>query len=149
MKILINNQQNCIRLNRTEVRKAAGRILSLLGLSKAELSILFVDDSGMQQLNNTFRGIDRTTDVLAFDAQIPVKAEKHYHGCAGQETVLGDVVINTRRAFLQAGKPGIDFYDEVYRLLIHGVLHLIGYDHKKKHEALNMRKKEREILDAF
>jgi len=63
--------------------------------------------------------------------------------------ILGDIVINIPRAELQAGTFGTGFYDEICRLLIHGILHLLGYDHEKsEYAARKMRKKEQEIMDA-
>ncbi len=103
----------------------------------------------MQELNNAFRGIDRTTDVLSFDAGIPVKIESPHHSCGAQEPVLGDIVINTRKALSRSLKSGVDFYDETRRLLVHGILHLLGYNHEQRQEAIEMRKKERDILSAF
>ncbi len=94
----------------------------------------------MKQLNAAYRGIDKTTDVLSFP-QASEKWEAHF--------LLGDVVINVSKAEAQA-RMSTGFYDEIYRLLIHGILHLLGYDHEKsKSEALMMRKKEREILGAI
>ena len=96
----------------------------------------------MRQLNADHRGKNRTTDVLSFEANIPVGRKTLY-------PVLGDVVINVQMAASQAKKSGKNFYDEIYHLLVHGILHLLGYDHEKsKYKSLIMRKKEQEILDA-
>ncbi len=109
----------------------------------AELSILFVGDRRMWQLNNHYRGIKKSTDVLSFEAGVPVS-----HGEAGN--VLGDVVINVPRAESQAEEYGTGFYDEIYRLLIHGILHLSGYNHEgSAYRARKMRKKEEELMDAI
>jgi probable rRNA maturation factor len=93
-------------------------------------------------LNSQFRGKQKSTDVLSFEAKIPVKGKA--------DNILGDVVINISKAQAQAMSSGIGFYDELYRLLVHGVLHLLGYDHEKsKYGARIMRKKEKEILNAL
>lgn len=140
MEILIRNQQRYKRLNKTRILRAARKILILLEQPLAELSILFVGDRRMTQLNATYRGIHKSTDVLSFEARLPVDDGR----------VLGDVVINTHRAALQAKMAGIGFYDEIYRLLIHGILHLLGYDHEgSRHDARIMNKKEQEIFNAF
>jgi probable rRNA maturation factor len=140
MEILIKNQQRYKRLNKTKIAKAARKILILLEQPLAELSILFVGDRRMSQLNATFRGIHKSTDVLSFEVRLPI----------GDGQMLGDVVINTHRAAYQARMAGIGFYDEVNRLLIHGILHLLGYDHERsRHSARIMKKKEQEILNAF
>jgi len=120
----------------------AKKILSFLGQSRAELSLVFIGDEKMKKLNHQYRGINRSTDVLSFEANIPVKGN--------YPVVLGDVVINVQRAETQAVESGRNFYDELWRLLVHGVLHLIGYDHEiSKKDARIMRKKEVEVLNAL
>jgi len=107
-----------------------------------ELSLLFVGDRGMQRLNHQYRGVNRSTDVLSFEAHIPVRV----NGLR----VLGDVVINLSRAESQAKGRGVGLYDEINRLLVHGILHLLGYDHEASiYRARRMRRKEEEILDAL
>lgn len=150
MTILIKNQQRHKRLNKTKIEKVAKKILSLLERPAAELSVLFVGDKKMQQLNTVFRGIYITTDVLSFEAEIPVSKNKHHLGYESQRPVLGDIVINIPKAASQARMSGTGFYDEIYRLLTHGVLHLLGYNHEKsRYRAASMRKKEQEILNAI
>ena len=142
MKILIRNQQRRRSLNEKKITKAADKILSILKQPQAELSILFVGDKKMSQLNNSYRGISKSTDVLSFEAQIPVTQTD----C---DTVLGDIVINVHRAEFQAKSWGTTFYNEIYRLLIHGTLHLLGYDHEaSNYYARKMRKKEEELFSA-
>ena len=97
----------------------------------------------MIQLNTDYRGIKKSTDVLSFEARIPVKT-------LNVSNILGDIVINVPRAESQAKTLGTGFYDEIYRLLIHGTLHLLGYDHEKsEYKARKMRKKEQEIFNAI
>lgn len=142
MKILIRNRQRFRPLDKARITKAASTILSLLDQSGAELSILFVGDKKMAELNSTYRGINKSTDVLSFEAGIPVK--NHDIG-----NVLGDVVINIPVTESQAKEYGTGFYDELYRLLIHGTLHLLGYDHElSAYKAAKMRRKEEEIFNA-
>lgn len=143
MKIFIRNQQRRRALNKTKIIRTVRTILSLLGQPTAELSILFVGDRRMLKLNTLFRGIHKSTDVLSFEAGIPIKREGVYN-------VLGDVVISVPRAEHQAGISGTGFYDELYRLLVHGTLHLLGYNHEKSnYRAHIMRKKEEEIFNAL
>ena len=142
MKIFIKNRQRHRPLNQAKIIRAARNILSLSEQTTAELSILFVGNAKMLQLNNDYRGIKKSTDVLSFEAQIPLDNSE-----AGN--ILGDVVINVARAESQAETSGTGFYDEIYRLLIHGILHLSGYDHENsRYRAGKMRKKEEEIFDA-
>ncbi len=97
----------------------------------------------MMQLNTAYRGIRKSTDVLSFEAQIPLQKGM-------DNNILGDIVINVPRAESQARTYGTGFYDEIYRLLVHGTLHLLGHDHEKSgYRARKMRKKEQEILGAI
>ena len=122
--------------------ETSGRILSLLEQTKAELSIMFVGDRRMKQLNTQYRGIRKTTDVLSFEAGIPMPVEI--------DKVLGDIVISVPKAEAQAEEYGTGFYDEITRLLIHGTLHLLGYDHEQTASmARKMIKKEEELIDAI
>ncbi len=119
----------------------ARKALQALGLTNAELSILIVNDSRMRGLNLMYRGKDRTTDVLAFSMK-----EGKYSGI--NPDILGDIVISASTAKRQAEEKGHGLYDEIALLLIHGILHLTGYDHERgKKEELRMRKKERELLN--
>ena len=96
----------------------------------------------MTRLNAEYRGIHKGTDVLSFEAAIPF-AE------SGAREVLGDIVISVPRAEAQAAAAGRGFYEEVRRLLIHGILHLVGYDHERSaYYERRMKRKEEEIFDA-
>ena len=142
MKILIRNRQRYRPLDKTRLTKAAGSILTFLNQTEAELSILFVGDRKMKELNSAYRGKNKSTDVLSFEAGIPVQD-------SAVNNILGDIVINIPRAESQAKEYGTTFYDELYRLLIHGTLHLVGYDHEvSKYEERKMRKKEEAIFNA-
>lgn len=142
MRILIKNQQRQRPLNKKRITRVARSILSLMEKDKVELSILFVGEMRMLMLNRQYRGINKSTDVLSFEAGISLDVY--------QRDVLGDVVININKVEEQAVSSGISFYDELYRLLIHGILHLLGYDHEDSgYKARLMRKKEREILNAI
>ena len=97
----------------------------------------------MRQLNGEYRGIKKSTDVLSFEGRIPAAR-------GPLNNILGDIVINIPRAELQAKTYGTGFYDEVFRLLIHGILHLSGYDHEQSdYRAVKMRKKEQELFHAI
>ncbi len=117
----------------------------MLGLHKAELSILFVNDRRMKILNSRYRDVDRTTDVLSFPIYTSLKE-------IPKDNVffLGDIVINLQKARRQASEYELTFNEEIGRLLIHGFLHLIGYDHEKSRYHKNkMEAKEKELLEAI
>ena len=101
----------------------------------------------MRILNRRFRGIDRTTDVLSFPQNefISPNAER-----LTPNVVLGDIVISLPKTKKQAEENGLTFHQELKRLLIHGLLHLTGYDHEiNRYQENKMRKKAKELLDKL
>jgi probable rRNA maturation factor len=118
----------------------AERILSDLGYHGSELSILLVDDDEMQQLNRQYLSRDHPTNVLAF----PMRDDEgsHLH-----PALLGDVVISTETAEREALDRRVTLEEEMALLLIHGILHLLGYDHEDAPEKAGaMEAKEQEIM---
>lgn len=121
------------------VRRAAERMLEALGRPDAELSILLCDDATIHELNQTYRAKDRPTDVLAF-----AMAEGEGGELAGE--LLGDVVISLETARRQAAERGLAIAFEVIFLLAHGLLHLVGYDHRDDAEERVMNAKTEELV---
>jgi rRNA maturation RNase YbeY len=120
----------------------AQAVLALIGEPSAELSVSFVGDRRMRRLNSRFRRQDRTTDVLAF----AFREGRAPHGFSRTAAQLGDVVIALPTAQRQAKAASRSLEEEIVTLLIHGVLHLCGYDHERgRVEALRMRRKERHL----
>jgi rRNA maturation RNase YbeY len=118
------------------LRRSARRLLRGLRLGDAELSILLVSDREMRVLNRLWRRRDRPTDVLSF-------AQREGDGAA-PDGLLGDVVISIDTARRQAAERGETVGREADRLLIHGLLHLLGYDHERSAaEARRMQRRER------
>lgn len=103
-----------------------------------ELSLLFVNDERIRQLNLRYRGIDRATDILSF----PAGEEKFRYP---RNEVLGDIVISLPAVMRQSRERNLTFYEELDSLLIHGILHLFGYTHESENEFRKMRRKERQI----
>lgn len=130
-----------IHIRTASVEALAQHILDLAGRPRTELSLSLVGDRRMQQLNRHYRGRDRTTDVLAFafgEAEQPGPA------------LLGDVIISVETAIRQAADADEPLDRELVRLLVHGVLHLVGYDHERsEREARRMRLKESRIIHAL
>jgi rRNA maturation RNase YbeY len=117
---------------------SAMRLLDRLGRADAELSLLLVSDAVMRDLNRRFRGRDRPTDVLAF-SQIEGPG-------VAPLPLLGDVVISVDTARRQAAERRVPLAREGERLLIHGLLHLLGYDHERSAvEARRMRRREQAL----
>ncbi|MFW6255263.1 MAG: rRNA maturation RNase YbeY [Candidatus Sumerlaeota bacterium] len=123
-------------------------IESVSGPHNSETSVLFLDNAEMRELNRDYRKIDRPTDVLAFammegDDELPPDPDS--------PLILGDIVISLERAKEQADERGHSLRRETALLLIHGCLHLLGYDHETgdKKEAAKMRKQEQECLEML
>lgn len=116
-------------------------MLHALGPADAEVGILVVNDRRMRVLNRTFRDHDRPTDVLSFPLQLALRPRSH----AGP-VLLGDIVISAETARRQAHDQGVPLRRELARLLIHGMLHLLGHDHELPDEARRMRRVERRLM---
>jgi probable rRNA maturation factor len=118
-------------------------LLENLNLPDAELSVLFIGNRAMRTLNRQYRDKDRTTDVLSFSLR-----EGRFGGV--QPNMLGDIVISVPVARQQAVDAGITLHQELERLLVHGLLHLIGYDHERgAADARIMRRKELSLLKGL
>ena len=118
------------------------RLLAALRLPGSELSLMLVSDSVMRRLNRDWRGRDRPTDVLSF-------AQREGPGGA-PDGLLGDVVISVDTARRQAAERAEPLAHELDRLLIHGVLHLLGYDHERSPtEARRMQRRERQLASIL
>lgn len=126
----------------------------------AEMSVIFVDEQAMTDLNERFLGGSGPTDVLAFpmDDDVAPGGRQPDQGGRGPgspsdaddpPTVVGDVVVCPRVAGRQATEHGTTFSDEIALLVVHGVLHLLNYDHAEDRESEAMRTRERELLARF
>lgn len=123
---------------------------------KCEISLVFVDNEEIRGINNETRGIDKATDVLSFpmldfpegkvykEAYIDHKFDAMYFD--GEELVLGDIVLSLERSMEQSKEFNHSFLRESCYLVIHSVLHLLGYDHMEEEEKKVMRKREEELL---
>jgi probable rRNA maturation factor len=129
------------------VRRVARASLRHLGEQGCELSIALVGDEEMRRLNRGWRGKDRTTDVLSFSLR---EGDGEPPAAAGLARALGDVVLAVPTAERQARQRGHALERELAELLVHGVLHLLGYDHERSPaEARRMYGKQREVLAAI
>jgi probable rRNA maturation factor len=138
MPVHVQSYVRRFTFDQARLERSAWAILAAVGEPSAELSILFVGDQRMRSLNCRYRGKDRMTDVLAFALR---EAPHSFSG------MLGDVVIAVPMAVRQAKEGQRSLDEELTVLLIHGMLHLCGYDHERSEkEARRMRRRERMIL---
>lgn len=140
MRISIQNRQKCIPLNLRKVRRATQKILTELGLLDAELSVVLIDDARIRDLNRRYLNRDKPTNVLAFPMREGEFSILH-------PNLLGDLVISVEMAKRQSGRFGLDKTEMVILLMVHGVLHLIGYEHEgTKKGAREMSLKQKELF---
>jgi probable rRNA maturation factor len=120
----------------------AKRLLAEVGEGDAGLSLSLVSDAAIRALNREYRGRDAATDVLSFPLDETSNRKV-------PETLLGDIVISVETAHRQAAEYDASVQREIYRLLIHGLLHLKGHDHEQLAQRRNMRREERRLADAI
>src|SRR4030043_838792 len=146
MEILIKNQQKTIKINQRKIREIVKKVLHSLKVDeKTEVSILFTDDKFIRSLNNKYREIDKSTDVLSFSLwEGSVKTPE-----SESVKLLGDIIISLETAQRQADNLNHSMEKELTVLLIHGLLHLTGYAHEEDKDYKIMREKEGEILKTF
>jgi probable rRNA maturation factor len=141
MPVEIVRRRAGAKLARRRIAEIAGTILALVGKADAELSVALIGNAEMRKLNATYRRKDYPTDVLSFPVEGPVGPE----AC-----LLGDVIISMEKAAQQAKERGSSLDREVTLLLIHGIVHLLGYDHERSaQDARTMGRVEKEIYRAL
>jgi len=129
-------------------RRIAQTVLKVEGVATPyEVSLVFTDSETVKQLNRDYRGVDEPTDVLAF-YMLPQKgADSSFALPPDGVTRLGEVIISYPQAVTQAREQGHSPERELALLVIHGILHLLSYDHEEPEEERKMREKERELLE--
>lgn len=148
IKVIITNDQNTVKVPsgvRLLIRRCCNAVLLMEEFEEsAEISVRFVDNEQIKELNNEYRDIDKATDVLSF----PLGENGVYdHNPSSGAALLGDIVISMQRAMEQAEEYGHSLDREVAFLTVHSMLHLLGYDHVNGGlEALRMREKEETVL---
>jgi probable rRNA maturation factor len=143
MPVTVLSRRRVRGVSTAAVRRDANNLLSALNEKNAELTVSLVDDAEVHVLNRDYRGKDKPTDVLAF-------AMREGSRVVGDEVQIGDVVISLDTANRQASERGHDLATEVRTLLIHGILHLLGYDHERSPaEARRMKAMERKMAEML
>lgn len=134
-KISIATPQEVVAVDRARMREVARAVLDGEGITEAELSLAFVDNTTIHRLNKRYLDHDEPTDVLSF----PLSD-------SGGKKLIGELVIGVEVARDQATERGHDVQDELALYVIHGLLHLCGYDDKSRRAAVEMRQRERHYL---
>ena len=139
MKILLSNNQNQHPVDSKALQSQIGQVLEKLGETQCELSLLLTDDAEICQLNKTYRDRDHATDVLSFPQDEDAVNESG-------DTLLGDVVISVETAARQAEEHHLSFNEELILLAIHGILHLLGYDHERSPQDARIMKDKTQVI---
>ena len=127
-----------------DLRRIAAGVLAAEGVPAAELGLLVTDDDAVRRLNAEYVGEDETTDVLAFSLR-----EGEEFASPDGVMRLGEVIISYPTANRQAAEAGRLVDEEIAHLLVHGILHLLGYDHAELADTVRMRSRESELLAAL
>ena len=143
-EVSLSNRQKRVSIDAGKIRRTARKILTNLGFQNFDLSIVIVDDQAITQLNRQYFHRNRPTNVISF----PMAAGGA--PASPRSKILGDVVISAETAKRQAEEAGRKAGDEILFLLIHGILHLVGYDHEATaDERKKMEGKEKELFSLF
>lgn len=157
MKVPIRNEQTKFKVDKNTrdlVRSAVKTSLEYMGFpTRAEVSVMFVDNDQIRELNRIHREIDRATDVLSFplfeyddDGEI---IEEELDFSPNGEMLLGDIVVSLERAAEQAREYGHSFEREIGFLTVHSMLHLFGFDHMTPEDEKEMFGYQDEILNRM
>lgn len=152
LKVYFSNAQKAVKITpeiKNLLRKA---IKTALGYEKfpsdAEVSVSFVTNDEIHELNRTYRGVDRPTDVLSFP-MLDGDADEGDIDIDSDSVVLGDIIISAEKAVEQAARYGHSVERELAFLAVHSTLHLLGYDHERsEEEEKDMFEKQEKILIA-
>ena len=142
MGVLLRNDHPQINIDSDDINNKIETVMNNLDCLNQEVSILLTADADIRELNQQFRSVDQATDVLSF----PQNAEEDPP--IPGELILGDIAVSLDTAQVQAIEHGLTFEEEIILLLIHGILHLLGYDHEiSEQEEEKMRSKTRELFN--
>lgn len=131
------------------LKKTARALLEAVDEAGSTLSISIVSDREIQELNREHRGKDKPTDVLSFPLVESTLETQDASEEGEHERMLGDVVISVETARRQAAAYDAPLQDEINRLLIHGILHVLGHDHEEALERARMEGEERRLASAI
>ncbi len=145
MNTIINSEVEVDEKILSEILRAADVVGKLYGCENSELSITLTDDKNIHALNKKYRNIDRPTDVLSF----AFRESDEPQILNAEVEILGDIIISVERAKVQAEEYGHSFLREIIFLEVHGLLHLLGYDHIEESERIEMEGEQKFIMEKL
>ena len=149
MKVIISNYPEELSFPteiEENVRAAAEKVGELYGVENGEVSVTLTHNDYIHQLNRKYRQIDRPTDVLSFALN---ESEEPDIENGPDINVLGDIILSVERAEEQAADYGHSLRREIAFLTVHGMLHLLGYDHMEEADRLEMEKEQRYVMEQL
>ena len=149
MKVIISNYPEELSFPaeiEENVRAAAEKVGELYGVENGEVSVTLTNNDYIHQLNRKYRQIDRPTDVLSFALN---ESEEPDIENGPDINVLGDIILSVERAEEQAVDYGHSLRREIALLTVHGMLHLLGYDHMEEADRLEMEKEQRYVMEQL
>ena len=149
MKVIISNYPEELSFPteiEENVRAAAEKVGELYGVENGEVSVTLTNNDYIHQLNRKYRQIDRPTDVLSFALN---ESEEPDIENGPDIDVLGDIILSVERAEEQAADYGHSLRREIAFLTVHGMLHLLGYDHMEEADRLEMEKEQRYVMEQL
>jgi rRNA maturation RNase YbeY len=136
MTALIRDSQKNLKVDKKALQRITESLLTCSGLQDRDLSLLLVDNKEIQALNQKFFGRDKPTNVISFSY---IDGPPH--------EILGDIIISVERAKTEAEEAGLPFYERLSALIVHGFVHILGFDHEAgERERRRMRYREKKFL---
>jgi rRNA maturation RNase YbeY len=136
LPIYFHREGVVLELNESNASNWIEKSIIALGLEPSEISIIFCDDEYLRTINTQYLGHNYYTDIITFDY-------------SSNNQISGDLFVSTDRVIENAHKNNVTFIDELYRVIIHGVLHLCGFNDKSDEEKVEIRKKENHFLNLI
>jgi probable rRNA maturation factor len=146
MDITVKNLQTKITLNTTRIEKITSRIIKKVGIRKVILSVVFVSGPKIKALNKKFLGRDYATDVLAFDWKLGNGAPLRGINKSKRKELCGDIIISTDAIRQNASAFRTSLSHELVLYIIHGILHLMGFDDHNPSDIKRMRQEEAKLM---
>ena len=150
--ITIRNTQRSVKIDIEKLKEAIARMLEIVGYPDFDLGIRITNNKTIRQYNNIYRRQDKPTDVISFPYYPKLKAGekiKPHDDRDDDEKNLGDILISAEYVKDQAKKAGVPFEEHLIRICVHGICHLLGYDHITDSDYRRMRAKEAFIIKTL
>ena len=144
--ISINNRQRKYKINLKELEKNALKILTFLGYKDFDLGILITTNATIRKYNRDYRNKDKATDVISFPFHYNLKPGEKIKAISKEEKNIGDIIISPEFIDNDAKKAGISFKSRLEHILVHGICHLLGYDHYTEESDKIMKAQEDKLI---